>query len=210
MTDTKWKRRKEDRPAEIVEAATEIFIQSGYAGANLDDVAKRAGIAKGTLYRYFADKEALFRAVVQQVIATNLLMIEKAGSGLHGSVQEFVPRLLRLAADPSRGNRAPALARLVIAESQAFPDLAKIWHDNVVTRVLALLSGIIEKAQERGEVRAGDPLLHAFSIIGPMIAALTFREVFGSSSPQSPDPQKLAEQHSAAILRGLLVEPVKT
>lgn len=203
MTEAKWTRRKEARPAEIIEAATEIFVRAGYAAANLDDVARQAGIAKGTLYRYFADKQSLFRAVVQQAIELNLATLETAGNGMKGSIAELLPRLLALAADKSRGGRAPALARMVIAESQAFPDLATIWHDNVVSRVLAMLTNLIRDAQIRGEIREGDPLIHAFSIIGPMLAALLFHEVFGPQSSYAPHLSELASQHAETVMRGL-------
>lgn len=203
MTDPKWTRRKDARPAEIIEAATEIFIRAGYAAANLDDVARQAGIAKGTLYRYFADKQSLFRAVVQQAIELNLAALETAGNGMTGSISELVPGLLAIAADKSRGGRAPALARMVIAESQAFPDLATIWHDNVVSRVLLMLTNLIRDAQTRAEIREGDPLIHAFSIIGPMLMALLFHEVFGPQSPYAPNLSELASQHAETVMRGL-------
>lgn len=207
MNDPRWTRRKAARPAEIVEAATEVFIQAGYANANLDDVARRAGIAKGTLYRYFDDKESLFRAVVQQAIAENLAAFGPVAGALDGALGELVPRLLRLLAGRPQGDRATALARMVIAQSQAFPDLASIWHDHVASRVLALLTGLIRRAQERGEVRPGDPAAHAFSIVGPVLAALMFREVFGTASPHLPDLERLAGQHAQTVLRGLLAAP---
>lgn len=205
MTEKKWSRRKEARPSEIVEVATDLFIQSGYAAVNLDEVARQAGIAKGTLYRYFENKESLFRAVVQQAIAENTGVLELAAPALEGSIQELIPRLLKAAADPSNRNKAPALARLVIVESQAFPDLAKIWHDEVVARVLSMIGHRIRKAQEQGEVRPGDSSAYAFSIVGPLLMALLFREVFGPTSPFLPDLRLMAEQHAQTVLRGLLL-----
>ena len=207
MTDLKWTRRKEARPAEIIEAATEIFIHGGYAAANLDDVARQAGVAKGTLYRYFSDKESLFRAVVQHAIARNLEALELAENAMKGSIRDLVPKLLAFAADDSGTGKAPALARMVIAESQAFPDLATIWHDNVVSRMLSILTRLIQEAQKTGEVRQGDPLSHAFSIIGPMIAARLFHEIFGANSAHAPDLATLASQHATTVLRGLLTAP---
>lgn len=204
MTDTKWTRRKDARPTEIIEAATEVFIRSGYAASNLDEVARQAGIAKGTLYRYFDDKETLFRAVLQQAIVQHLKMLLLAGAAMPDSIADLIPRLLNAAAGTSGSSGAPALARMVIAESQALPDLAKNWHDNVVSRVLSMLSGLIRQAQERGEVRAGDPLAHAFSIVGPLVAALLFRETFGAQSSCLPDLMALAEQHTETVIRGLL------
>lgn len=210
MNEKKWSRRKDDRPTEIIEVATCVFIKSGYAAANLDEVARQAGIAKGTLYRYFDGKDSLFRAVVQQAIAQNKGVLELAAPAMKGSLAELIPRLLTAAADTSGSNRAPALARLVIAESQAFPDLAKIWHDEVVSRVLSMISELIRKAQELGEVREGDPTAHAFSIVGPMLMALLFRDVFGQGSAFAPDMKNLAEQHSQTILNGLLTVPAKS
>ncbi|HEV8407280.1 MAG TPA: helix-turn-helix domain-containing protein, partial [Sphingomicrobium sp.] len=78
----RWQRRAEDRPREICAAALEVFAEKGFAAAKLDEIARRAGVSKGTLYLYFADKEQLFRAVVRDSIAPN---VEAIISGL-GSV----------------------------------------------------------------------------------------------------------------------------
>jgi AcrR family transcriptional regulator len=64
--ERRWSRRKEARPEEITAAALELFVERGYAATRLEDVAARAGISKGTLYLYFADKEDLFKAVVRE------------------------------------------------------------------------------------------------------------------------------------------------
>lgn len=205
MTDTKpkWNRRKDARPAEIIEAAVDVFLENGFAAAKLSDVATRAGVVKGTLYRYFDTKEDLFRAVVQQVVAVNLLTIEQAAQDFRGSFGELVPVLLMRVADGMGDSRVPALARMVIGESRAFPDLAQIWHDDVVSRILALLSGVIADAQARGEVRSGDPMAYAFSIVGPMVTGLLFHEVFSAASSQAPHLATLAAQHAETIMRGL-------
>ncbi|MCM2435427.1 TetR/AcrR family transcriptional regulator [Agrobacterium rosae] len=183
----------------------DVFAENGFAAAKLDDVAKRAGIVKGTLYRYYDTKEDLFRAVVQHAMAANLEAIQQSAAGFKGSIRELVPILLMRAAEHKGSSRVPALARLVIGESRAFPDLARIWHDNVVARVLALLTELIRDAQGRGEVRPGDPKLHAFSIVGPMVTALLFHEVFDGSSAHAPDVESLAAQHAETVLRGIMV-----
>ncbi|MFT4077542.1 MAG: TetR/AcrR family transcriptional regulator C-terminal domain-containing protein [Asticcacaulis sp.] len=95
--------------------------------------------------------------------------------------------------------------RLLIAEARAFPDLAIIWHDKVVSKILGVLTGAIERAQERGEMKAGDPRLYAFSILGPMLAGVLFQQIFAETDVLPPDLGQLAEQHGQAILNGLLV-----
>ena len=206
-TDTKpkWSRRKDARPAEIIEAALDVFAESGFAAARLGDVAKRAGVVKGTLYRYFDTKEELFRAVVQRAVSINLQDIELMSTGFQGTLRELVPLILSIAAGRMGDSRVPALARLVIGESRTFPDLATIWHDNVVAHMLRLMTGIIAEAQQRGEVRPGDPALYAFSVLGPMVTGALFLEMFGLSSSYAPDLQALAKQHGDTVVRGMLV-----
>lgn len=201
----RWSRRKDARPAEIVDAAMDVFVEKGFAAARLDEIARRSGVAKGTLYLYFATKEDVFRAVARQAFAANLAAIEQATAAFHGSLGEIVPVILMRAADTLGDRRIPAIVRMVIADSHAFPDLARIWHDDVVSRLLVLLTGLVAAAQARGEVRAGDPQLHALSILGPMLMGLLFREVFGGFSPHTPKLEALAAQHAETILRGLLV-----
>lgn len=206
-TDTKpkWNRRKDARPAEIIEAALDIFAESGFAAAKLGDVAKRAGVVKGTLYRYFDTKEALFRVVVQHAVSIKLKNIELISTRLRGTLRELVLLILNGAAGRMGDSRVPALARLVIGESRNFPDLATIWHDNVVAQMLRLMTGIIAEAQQRGEVRPGDPTLYAFSVLSPMVAVAVFQEMFGLFSPDTPELQALAKQHGDTVVRGMLV-----
>jgi hypothetical protein len=100
--------------------------------------------------------------------------------------------------------RLPGMIRLLVAEARSFPELARMWHDEVVSQVLGLLAAAIERAQARGEIRAGNPHLHAFSVMGPMLAAVIFREVFRATDAPLPDLRELAEQHAATVLDGLL------
>jgi AcrR family transcriptional regulator len=69
---TRWRRRKLARPGEILGAALACFAERGFAATRLDDVARRAGVTKGTLYLYFANKEELFQAVVRQALVPNI------------------------------------------------------------------------------------------------------------------------------------------
>ncbi len=206
MTDPapKWSRRKDARPAEIIEAALDLFIEAGFADTKLSEVAKRAGIAKGTVYRYFDTKEELFRAVVRQALAANLGAIEQMAAGYEGPLADLLPLMMGMAAQRLGNSRLPAILRLVVADSRAFPDLAAIWHDEVVSKFLGLLTGLIASAQDRGEVKPGDPKLYAFSVIGPTVTAVLFRELFDHASPHMPDLQALAAQHARVVLGGML------
>ena len=67
-TKPRWERRKDARPQELLEAALDLFVERGYAATRLEDVARRAGVSKGTLYLYYENKEELFKAVVRSSI----------------------------------------------------------------------------------------------------------------------------------------------
>lgn len=202
----KWRRRKDARPAEIVSAALEVFAEKGFAAARLDDIAARAGVSKGALYLYFETKQDLFEAVVREAVLPNLDAVEQAAANLELSFRQLAPMLAARVALLLTTSRLPAVAKMVIAESRNFPELARIWHDQVVSRALGVLTGVIRAAQARGEVRPGDPRYHALSIAGPMLMGVLWREVLEPAGAEPIDLRALAEQHVEAALFGLLTE----
>ena len=101
--------------------------------------------------------------------------------------------------------RAVSIVRMVLAESRNFPDLARIWREDVVEQVLGLVAGLIARAQARGEVVAGDPRLYAFSLMGPLVMGGLFRAVFGEEGTDAPDLAALAAQHARAVARAALL-----
>jgi AcrR family transcriptional regulator len=199
--EPKWRRRKEARPDEIVDAALVVFAEKGFAAAKLDDIARRAGISKATLYLYFDTKEEIFRAVAQAAVASLPKLLGRKTEGPDAPFSELAPHLLSRAAEMMEGGRVPAIARMVIGESRNFPDLARIWHDDVVASVIGMVTGIIARAQGRSEVAPGDPRLHAFSLMGPMVMAMLFGEVFGGVAANPPDLPALADQHARGAAR---------
>lgn len=199
----RWSRRKDARPAEIIEAALDLFIEQGFSATKLDDIARRAGLAKGTLYRYFDTKQELFRAVVHDTVAGGLPIFGHAAAP-GTSFEQIVPVLLQQAAENVEESRAPAMLRMVLAESRTFPDLATIWQEEVVSPMLATISGFIEEAQESGEVSPGDPRLMALTMIGPMLAGIIFGQVFWTSDTEKLDLRALAVTAANASLRGML------
>ena len=205
----RWRRRKTARPGEILEAALSVFAETGFAAAKLNEIARRAGVSKAALYLYFETKEELFRAVARTLVATNLSAMAGALEASEAPFAELAPALLGGAAGLLAQDRAISIVRMVITESRNFPDLARIWREDVVERVLALVGELIARAQARGEVIAGDPRLYAFSLMGPLVMGGLFRAVFGDEGTGAPDLAALAEQHARAALHGLLTEASK-
>ena len=204
-TSPKWRRRAEARPAEIVRAAYQVFSEKGFAAARLDDIAQRAGVSKGALYLYFANKQEIFEAVVKDAVAPNIGAIERMALAFPGTFEQLIrmvaPRIAEVAASTNIGK----VLKMVVGESGNFPEIARIWHDDVVANGLGLITKLIARAQERGEVRAGDPRNHAVSIISPMLVGVIFRETFVPVGAKAFDIPALMQQHLDTVLPGLLV-----
>jgi AcrR family transcriptional regulator len=206
--EPKWRRRKQARPAEILAAAITVFAEKGFAAARLDDIARKAGVSKGALYLYFETKEDLFRAVVQQAIAPNVEAARQAALTVEGSFAVLLPAILgRFATVVGAHPHLPAVVKMVIAESRNFPELARIWHDQVISQGVALLSGLIERAQAKGEVIPGDPRLFAFSFMGPLLLSVIWRETFEPVGAAKIDLEALIAQHVKVMLGGMLARP---
>ncbi|HEU4956435.1 MAG TPA: TetR/AcrR family transcriptional regulator [Sphingomicrobium sp.] len=209
MKERKFRRRAEERPGEICAAALRVFAEKGFAAARLDEIAKRAGVSKGTLYLYFKDKEQLFRAVVRDTVVPNVENLRsdliQAGMPFDALIRLFLATFVEVT------NRVPvgAVAKMVISESRNFPELAKVWHDEVVSKALGTITALIEMAQAKGEVRAGDARLHAFTLMGPMLMGVIYRETLEPVGGEPLDFAALARQHADTVLTGLLTEKVR-
>ncbi|MFL6749425.1 MAG: TetR/AcrR family transcriptional regulator [Sphingomicrobium sp.] len=209
MKQPKWQRRAEERPREICAAALQVFAEKGFAAAKLDEIAKRAGVSKGTLYLYFTDKEQLFRAVVRDTVVPNVENLRAAliqtGLPFADLIRLFLGQFVEIASRVPVG----AVAKMVISESRNFPELAKVWHDEVVSKGIGTVTALIEMGQARGEVRDGDARLHAFTLMGPMLMGLLYRETLEPVGGAPLDFAALARQHAETVLSGLLAEPAK-
>jgi len=202
----RWQRRSEDRPREICHAALEVFAEKGFAAAKLDEIARRAGVSKGTLYLYFEDKQELFRAVVRNAIAPNIEAVAGALLASNISLRDAVRGLLARFAETAQRQPIGAVAKMVVGESRNFPELARVWHDEVASKALSAIAALIEKGQERGEVRSGDPRLYAFSLVGPMIMGALWQATLAPAGGKPLDLAQLARQHAETALDGLLTE----
>jgi AcrR family transcriptional regulator len=199
----KRQRRKEDRPGEIVAAALQVFAEKGFAAAKIEDIAALAGLSKGAVYLYFETKEDVFRAVVRTTVVPNIEALGAATMALDLPFAKLAPLLLARIAELATTTPLGAVVKMVIGESRNFPELAKVWHDDVVQKGIGLIGTLIERGQARGEVRPGDPRLHAFSLIGPMLVGVIWRETFTPVGGEAVDLAALARQHGETVVQGL-------
>jgi AcrR family transcriptional regulator len=201
----RWQRRAEDRPGEICAAALAVFAEKGFAAARLDEIARAAGVSKGTLYLYFKDKEELFRAVVRDTVAPNIASIRDSVAAADLPFAQVAPMLLARFAEMAERVPIGAVAKMVIGESGNFPELARVYYDLVVAQAIATIAALVEKAQAKGEVRAGDPRLHAMSLMGPMLMGVLWRATLEPAGAEPVELDALARQHAETVLQGMLL-----
>lgn len=203
----KFRRRKDARPAEIAQAAMAVFMERGFAAAKLDEVAARAGVSKGALYLYFATKEDLFRAAVVEAVLPNVEPIMAMVAAHPGPFDVLVEAILQNFVRLTTTTPLGGMLKLVVGEAKNFPEIARVWHDQLAAKAIAALSAAIAAAQARGEVRAGDPRLLAVSVVAPMIVAVIWRETFVPVGGQPVDIAALAREHLATLKAGFAPSP---
>src|SRR5437867_12900542 len=125
----RWKRRKDARPGEIVAAALDVFVERGYEATKLQEVARRAGVTKGTVYLYFDSKEALFKAVVRETIVPVIAQGEALARSFTGSARELVERLVREYWRLVGETALAGIPKLMMAEAATFPELTRFYYD---------------------------------------------------------------------------------
>jgi AcrR family transcriptional regulator len=189
----RWERRKEARPAELIAAALELFVEKGYAGTRLEDVASRAGVSKGTLYLYFENKEDLFKAVVRESIVARLS--ETADEALHytGPSDELLRRLIRGWWTDYGDSTAGGIGKLMMAESGNFPEIARFFIEEVIEPWHALLAKAITRGIERGEFRAVEVEPFVRVLTAPLVMLSLWKRSFGPCSARPLDAEQFIQ-----------------
>ena len=206
MKRIKQRRAPTERPAEILEAALALFVEKGFAATRLDDVAARAGLSKAAIYLYFTDKTALFQGVVGRAVTVNLGHVEAMLEAHQGPVADLLSRILEFMGDRVERTPMAAVAKLVISESRAFPEIGRFYLKEVIGRAFPLIEGLIRRGIARGEFRQVDPAMTVRSLIGPMLLAVIWHTVFEPIGAEKLDIKALARHHADLMMRALAAE----
>src|SRR5262245_3594663 len=202
----RWRRRKDARPHEILEAALAVFAEKGFAAARMDEIASGWRVSKGTSYLYFESKEAVFRALVQATLVRRVADLAALVRDHKGPVAPLLRELLQRLGHFISTSDLVVLPKMVIAEAGNFPDLARIYREEVVERGLALFGGLLRTGIERGEFRKV-PVQHAVRLcMAPLLLAAIWRTTFAQFDPAQYDYAGLVDTHVSTLLKGLQPE----
>ena len=174
--------RREQRRATILAAALEEFVARGFAAARLDDVARRARIAKGTIYLYFRDKESLFQELVRTMLSPLVGTIE-AASLRDVPIRSVAEMIVDVFITEIYGTRRKDVIRLIISEGPRFPKLAEIYYREVIARVVPVIRGRLALAVERGELSRDALARFPQLLVAPALLAVIWNGLFGRFAP---------------------------
>ena len=185
-------------------AALELFVEKGFAGTRLEDVAARAGVSKGTLYLYFDSKEALFKAVIQEGIVP--ILEEGAGlvDGFQGSSADLLRALISEWWQRIGNTHLAGVPKLMISEAGNFPELATYYHDAVILRGRDLMRRTLQRGIASGEFRKIDVETAIDVIFAPVLMMVIWRYSLGACSRTAHDPRTYLQTHFDLIASGLL------
>lgn len=143
--------RSAERRDAILAAALDEFSSRGFEAARLDDVARRAGVAKGTIYLYFRDKESLFQELIRAMLTPLVGTIEAMGQA-DVPLAVLADRIVELFVSEVYETRRKDVVRLMISEGRRFPKLAEFYYREVLSRIIAAVRSLLRRAAARGEV----------------------------------------------------------
>ncbi|QGJ69914.1 Transcriptional regulator [Planctomycetales bacterium 10988] len=203
LTEKRRKRRKDARPQEIIDAASEVFAEQGFAAAKVEEIAKRAGVAKGTVYLYFESKEALFEGLVNLSIVPVFTRLADQLDQFPGTAKEQLIGLVeQVYRELIMAPKRRVVMKILISEGMRFPALVEFYHREVIAGASELMRKILIKGVRDGEFRESSFLAEPKVIIGPAIMAAIWKMTFDSIAPL--DFETFLEAHLDLILHGIL------
>jgi AcrR family transcriptional regulator len=200
----RWERRKDARPHELLAAALDLFVERGFASTRLEDVARQAGVSKGTLYLYFENKEELFKAVVRNSIVPVIGEAEVSIAEFPGHSADLMRNVIKEWWARIGATKTSGIVKLVAAEAGNFPELAQFYQDEVVTRGTNMVRTIFERGVERGEFRPVDLVQATQVMVAPLLTLITWKHSVAPCDRGELNPSAFIDTLLDMTLNGLL------
>src|SRR5580692_9403318 len=204
MSDTAPTTRWADKHRQIADAATTLFLNQGFLGTSMDDIAAEAGVSKMTVYKHFSDKDQLFAEIVLGTVDQVDGLITMVGSALEATTdpRTDLGELARLFLTTLMRPELLRLRRLVITTADQFPEIGRSWYEQGFERVLATLATQFGLLSKRGLLRAEDPLLAAHHFVGLLLWIPINRAMFtGDETSNAGELHAYAGAATEAFLR---------
>ena len=200
----RWTRRKDARPQELLSAALALFVEHGFAATRLDEVARRAGVSKGTLYLYFENKEELFKAVIRATIVPNIEQSEQLMSSFKGSTAELFREVIGRWCEQINTANMAGICKLMFAEASNFPELAQFYHTEVIARKEQMLIKLLQRGVDEGEFRELDLTVMPKIITAPIVMFMLWCNSFNACESHPVVFADYVDSYLSTMLTGLM------
>ncbi len=203
----RWQRRPEERPRQILEAAFRVFGSRGLHQATLEEVARQAGISKGTIYLYCPSKAALFSAMLKARVNDFMPAVEAPREGGAPAVRD---RLATLGRHLYRFFRSPAylaIYRTMVSEAADFPEAAAVLYREGILPANRRLADVIRRGISAGEFRAVDPVIAARAFAAMFQVFAVSQELLGGKRILPLPETKIVHTLTDVFFNGLRALP---
>ena len=190
----------EQRREAILRAALETFAAEGFAAARLDDIAAKAGVAKGTIYLFFDDKEHLFEQMLVSAIAPVLTQIEALANTPAKRLDDILAAIFAFFREQVLATDRREVMRLVLSEGRRFPRIAEAYHREVVSKGLEIIRQLAKAAHQRGELSDDELVRFPHLVFAPLLLAVVWDGLFWAREPL--DVEGLLSAHRSVLLAG--------
>ncbi|MCB1356138.1 MAG: TetR/AcrR family transcriptional regulator [Maritimibacter sp.] len=209
-SEPKFRRRADDRPDELLDAALALFVAKGYAHTSVAEIARAAGLSKGAVYLYFPSKQAILEGLVRRAVTPVATRALASADLARGDMRRVLSAALRGIAAGLADPNTFAVPKIIIREAVVAPEIAEMYRRAVLDTVIPAAVGLIETAIASGQMRPVDPELTLRSVIGPVALHLLLSEVFGIRPADGLALDRLVENHLDILFNGLFLPEVPT
>jgi Transcriptional regulator len=207
----KFRRRKEARPDELLDAALDLFTEQGFDRTTVEQIARRAGVSKGALYLYFPSKDAVIEALVDRAVGPIVGEVVTQIEGYRGDPRVLLKRFAPLFAARMSDPRIVAVPKLVVREAVSHPQLAQMYRERVIGRAVPALTALFRQGSEDGYIRPVDPDMAVRCLLGPVLMHVLLADVFGirveGATPGDIGIARLLDAHLSIFFAGLEPAP---
>ena len=204
-------RRKEARPGELLDAALDLFVEKGFAATKAEEVARRAGVSKGTLFLYFSSKEELFKAVVRKNIAGRFAEWNAEFDTFEGSTPDLLRYAMTMWWLRLGSTKASGITKLMLSEAHNFPELAAFYQHEVIQPAHVLIRRILQRGVDRGEFAPLNLKYGVYSVLAPMLFLQLMMHSKNAciepSDASAVEPEEYIAAQLQTILAGLCIRP---
>ncbi len=213
-TPVKHERRKDARPGELLAAALDLFVQKGYAATRVEEVARHAGVSKGTLFLYFSSKEELFKAVVRENISGRFPLWNAQFDAFEGSTADMLRHCMMLWWERLGSSKACGITKLMLTEGRNFPELATFFQHEVIEPAHDLIRRILLRGAARGEFGPVDPEYGVYAVLAPMLFLQLLvhanTSCFHTDGARPLNPHQYLTNQVQTLLDGLRLRPTSS